>query len=134
MTILHPTTSTPHTRAVRAAWIAIAASPFVLGAAIVVALLLGGGGTGDLWMGGLLLALAAMAAPTVALVESRAADRRAEHGAGPALAASAVDWLLVVAALALAVVSPIAVLVALTVSACVVLVVWGTGAERGDRQ
>jgi len=133
MTILHPTTSTSHTRAVRAAWIAIAASPFVLGAAVVVALLLGGG-TGGLWIGGTLLALAAMAAPTVALVESRAADRRAEHGAGPALAASAADWLLVVAALALAVVSPIAVLIALTVSACVVLVVWGTGAERGDRQ
>ena len=89
MTILHPTTSTSHTRAVRAAWIAIAASPFVLGAAVVVALLLGGGGTGGLWIGGTLLALAAMAAPTVALVESRAADRRAEHGAGPALAASA---------------------------------------------
>ena len=132
MSILHPTTSTP-AHAVRDAWIAIAVSPVALVAAVVVALLLGGGGTSDLWVGGALLADVALAAPTVALVESRAADRRADHGAGWVLAASVVDGLLVVAVLALAVVSPIAVLLALTASACVVLVAWGTGEEREDR-
>ncbi|MFN8158232.1 MAG: hypothetical protein U0R68_12490 [Candidatus Nanopelagicales bacterium] len=134
MTILHPTTSTSHhPHAVRDSWIAIALSPVGLVAAVLVALLLGGGGTVDLWLPGAALAVAALVAPTVALVEARAADRHGDHGAGLALAASVVDWLMVVTVLAVAVVSPMAVLVGLTVSVCVILAAWGAGEPSGSR-
>lgn len=69
----------------------------------------------------------------MALVEARAADRHGDHGAGLALAASVVDWLMVVTVLAVAVVSPMAVLVGLTVSVCVILAAWGAGEPSGSR-
>lgn len=122
MSTLHSTPAVHHPHPLRDAWIAVALSPVVLVVAVGLALALGGGAGS--WLGGALLSVVALTAPTVALLEAHRAGRDDVHRAEVALAAAAVAWLVVVAVLVLAVVSEIAALVGIAVSACIVMLGW----------